>query len=156
MPNGPKWAQLAKQVATGIASDKDVCSFKLNFSLLEKLPLDFVAADYEEASTAYRALSGSSNKEKRQNAKIVYIAAKRKVLSALATTLTQEANSAVVAEGLMRQLPASASESLSTPEPAPIVSAVVAEKAKEVLDNFRMVYSFGVVLTVALFLSFVI
>ena len=74
------------------------------------------------------------------------------MLAALATTLTQKANSAVVAKGMKRQLPASASESLSTSEAAPIVSAVVAEKAKDVLDNFRMVYSFGVVLTVVLIL----
>ena len=50
MPNGAKWVQLAKQVAAGIASDNEVCSFKLNFSVLEKLPLDFVAAAYEQCS----------------------------------------------------------------------------------------------------------
>ena len=153
MPNGPKWAQLAKQVATGIASDNDVCSFKLNFSVLEKLPLDFVEVAYEEAANAYRAISGSSNTEKRQQAKCVYIAEKRKVLPALATTLKQKDNSAVVAEGPMLQLAASASDSLSTPVPAPIVSAVVAEEAEEVSDNFLMVHSSSLVWTVGFFVS---
>ena len=148
MPSGAKWVQLAKQVAAGTASDDEVCSFKLNFSVLEKLPLDFVAAAYEEAANSYRAISGSSNTEKRQQAKSVYIAEKRKVLSALATTLKQKDNSAVDAEGSMLQLPASASESLPTPVPAPIVSAVVAEEAEEVSDNFLMVHSSGLVWTV--------
>ncbi len=70
------------------------------------------------------------------------------MLSALATTLKQKDNSAVVAEGPMLQLPASASESLPTPVPAPIVSAGVAEEAEEVSDNFLMVHSSGLVWTV--------
>ncbi len=71
MPSGAKWVQLAKQVAAGTASDNEVCSFKLNFSVLEKLPVDFVAAAYEEAANAYRSISGSCNTEKRQQAKSV-------------------------------------------------------------------------------------
>ena len=62
-----------------------------------------------------------------------YISAKRKVPSALATTLEQKVQSAVVAEGPVLQLPASSSESLIMPVPAPVVSAGVAEEAEEVM-----------------------
>ena len=124
--------QLAKQVAAGTALDDEVCSFSLKYAVLEKLPPDFVATAYENAANAYRAISGSSNTERRQQVKSVYIAEKRKVLTILASTLKQKDNSADVAEGPMLQLAASASDSLSTPVPAPIVSAIVAEKAEEV------------------------
>ena len=126
---------------------------KLTFAIINdyddhRHPFEFVAVLYEEAANAYRAISGSSNTERRQQVKSVYIAEKRKVLSALATSLKQKDDSAVVAEGLMLQLPASASESLPTPVPAPIVSAAVAEEAEELSDNFLMVHSSGLVWTV--------
>ena len=151
MPFDAKWVQLAKQVAAGTAFDDEVCSFKLKLSVLEKLPLDFVAAAYENAAHAYRSISGSSNTQRRQQVKSVYIAEKRKVLTILASTLKQKDNSADVAEGPMLQLAASASDSLSTPVPAPIVSAVVAQEAEEVSDNFLMVHSSGLVWTVDFF-----
>ena len=117
-----KWVQLAKQVAAGTALDDEVCSFSLKFAVLEKLPPDFVATAYENAANAYRAISGSSNTERRQRVKSIYIAEKRKVLSALANSLKQKDVSADVAEGLMLQLPASASELVPTPVPAPTAS----------------------------------
>ena len=51
-------------------------------------------------------------------------------------------DSAHAAEGLMSLLPASASELMPTPVPAPTVSPAVAEDAEELLDNSLMVHSF--------------
>ena len=90
MPSYPQWAQLARKVVAGTASDDVVRSFKLHNAVLEKLPLDFDREAYEKASRAYKAVSSSSKGETQQQAKNTYIAEKRKVLIALANTGTKK------------------------------------------------------------------
>ena len=109
MPSDAKWVRMAKKVAAGTALDDEVCSFKLTFAVLEKLPLDFVATIYENAAKSYRAISETCKTETRQRLKNIYVAEKRKVLFALATYLERKEVPAAVAEGLMLQPPASAS-----------------------------------------------
>ena len=64
------------------------------------------------------------------------------VQRAASSELSAKDDSADVAEGLMLLLPASASELMPTPVPAPTVSPAVAEDAEELLDNSLMVHYF--------------
>ena len=90
MPSYPQWVQLARKVVAGTESDDVVRSFKLHNAVVEKLPLDFDREAYEKASRAYKAVSSSSKDETQQQAKNTYIAEKRKVLIALANTVTKK------------------------------------------------------------------
>ena len=92
---------------------------KLTFAVLEKVPLDFVATIYENAAKSYRAISETCKIETRQRLKNIYVAEKRKVLFALATYLERKEVPAAIAEGLMLQLSASASEVVPMPVSAP-------------------------------------
>ncbi len=57
MPSDAKWVQMAKKVAAGTALDDELCSFKLTFAVLEKLPVDFVATACENAAKSDRAIA---------------------------------------------------------------------------------------------------
>ena len=69
MPSDAKWVQMAKKVAAGTALDDEVCSFKLTFAVLEKLPVDFVATAYEHAAKSYRTIANTVKTETRQRMK---------------------------------------------------------------------------------------
>ena len=88
MPSHPKWVQFARKVLAGNAGDDDVRCHKLHRSVLSKLPDDFDTGGYLKAALAYKSVSSSSKAETLQQAQSTYIAEKRKVLIALAKSVT--------------------------------------------------------------------
>ena len=88
MPSA-QWSKLAQNVAAGEASDEQVRSFSLHERVLKKLPSDFDAGNWVTAEKKYRSLNDRSKAATREQYTTDYIAQKRKVLLALAGTLTK-------------------------------------------------------------------